>query len=891
MQKLPTGTVTFLFSDIETSTKLWQDQPDSMRPALARHDQLLREAITENGGYVFKTVGDGFCAAFATAHQALAGALAAQRALTAELWVTNVPLRVRMALHTGSAEERDGDYYGQVLNRVARLTAVGHGGQILLSAAAQELTRDLLPPSASLIDLGRRRLQDLGRPEQVFQLVHPILRRDFPPLATLDNPAMPNNLPPQLTTFVGRRQGIAEIKALLQNTRLVTLTGAGGVGKSRLSLQVAADLLEVWEDGVWLVELGLVLSPTLLPSAITEALGVRQESGRAPAVALIERLQARRLLLVLDNCEHLTASCAALITNLLRTCTDLRVLATSREPLGVVGEQTYRVSSLSLPSINRQMTAGGVAASEAVRLFAERAALVQPSFAVTDANALTVAELCLQLDGLPLAIELAAARVRSMPLSEIGAHLDARCRLLTGGTSCVLPRHQALTAAMDWSYELLSPLEQQLFRCLSVFVGGWTLTAAETVCSGDDADTVRIVESLTGLVDKSLVLFQEDGKERYRMLETLRSYAASRLAESGEQDRLRNQHLTWCLSLAQEAEPHLRGAGRADWLDRLEIERDNLRTALATSQSGELASFDADRSMSHGGSALELASAIWRFWWQRGGFLEGWHWLEGALAATDSIENDDAAWQRLRAKALSATGCLARESGDYEAADRRFAEALAIRSSLGDEQIAALILMDMGGSAMYQGQIGVARDLFEAALATFRTSDNSQRVAGALTNLGTLNYFDGNYKAAREHHLESLDTFHKLKDEWSVCLTLCNLARTACREGDQEQAHMWLVEAAAYQERLRDKRMAVCLAENKALFAAIMGDATESARLLGSAEAMREQTGLALPPVERSENEQLHGTLRDVLGKTVFDAAYLAGKDTDTDLWNVSALI
>lgn len=408
------GTVTFLFTDIEGSTKLWEQAPDAMRPALARHDALLSQTIEAQGGYIFKTVGDAFCAAFSTARQALEAALAAQLALAAEPWELPAPLKVRMAMHTGVAEERGGDYFGQTLNRVARLMATGHGGQTLLSGAAHASVQDTLPAAVTLLDLGRHRLKDLGHPEQVFELQHPALPGGFAPIRSLDNVRSPNNLPQQATSFIGREKQVAEIKDALGKTRLLTLTRAGGNGKTRLALQVAADLLDGETDGVWFVELAALAAPDLVPRAAADVLGIKEQAGQPMERTLVDALKSKRLILVLDNCEHLVAASAFLVSALLRSCPSVRILASSREPLNVSGEQIYRVPALALPDPKKTQTAQAVSQFESVRLFSERAQAVQPAFAVSDANAAAVAQVCRRLDGIPLALELAAARVRSL---------------------------------------------------------------------------------------------------------------------------------------------------------------------------------------------------------------------------------------------------------------------------------------------------------------------------------------------------------------------------------------------------------------------------------------------------------------------------------------------
>lgn len=514
---LPTGTVTFLFTDIEGSTQLWERQPDAMRSALARHDQILRDVVGRQGGGVFKTVGDSFCAAFATATDALEAALTAQKALGAEERAGGLRLRVRMALHTGAVEERDGDYFGQALNRVSRLLSAAHGGQTLVSAATHQLVRDALPPGVTLGHLGEHRLRDLSRPEQVFQLCHPELPHEFPPLRGMNHPGLPNNLPQQLTSFIGRERELAAVKGLLGSHRLVTLAGSGGCGKTRLALQAAADVLEGYPNGAWLVELGSLLEPALVAQAVVSALGLREQAGQTPTQTLAECLKPKTMLLILDNCEHLLAACADLADGLLRACPQVTLLASSREALGIAGEQTYRVPSLSVPDPRQLATVESLSGCESVRLFLDRATLSRPDFRLTAPNAPALASVCQRLDGIPLAIELAAARVRSLSVEEIAGKLDSRFRLLTGGSRMALPRQQTLRALIDWSYSLLNAQEKRLLNRLSVFAGGWTLEAAEQVCVGagrteDGIEDWETLDLLVSLVDKSVALAETQGE-------------------------------------------------------------------------------------------------------------------------------------------------------------------------------------------------------------------------------------------------------------------------------------------------------------------------------------------------------------------------------------------
>jgi len=868
----PTGTVTFLFTDIEGSTRLWQDHPDAMRPALARHDHLLRQAIAEHGGYVFKTIGDAFCAAFPTAPEALAAALTAQLALTAASGETETPLLVRMALHTGSAEERDGDYFGPPLNRVARLMAAGHGGQTLLSLAAQELTRDALPASSTLRDLGEHRLKDLGRPETVFQLLCPGLPAEFPPLRSLDNPDLPNNLPQQPTSFIGREAQVAEVKALLDKTRLLTLTGAGGAGKTRLSLQVAADLLTGEGDGVWLVELAALTDPALVPQAVADVLGVK-EAGKTIQQSLVDWLKAKRLLLILDNCEHLVATCASLAADILRSCPGVHLLASSREPLNVAGEQTYRVPSLSLPDPRRTQTVESLSQYEAVRLFIERAQAVQPSFSVTDANAPAVAQVCFRLDGIPLAIELAAARVRALPVEEINKRLDQRFRLLTGGARNRLPRQQTLRALVDWSYDLLMETERSLLRRLSVFAGGWTLAAAEGVCCGEDIEEREVVDLLTGLVDKSLVVYEEAdaGAGRWRLLETVRQYAGDRLAESGESESVRGRSASWFLGLAEEAEEQLTGPEQASWLSRLEAEHDNLRASL-TWQEQSAAGVEA---------GLRLAGALWRFWLMRGHLWEGRQWLGRALARTETAGGDGAAGgaaSAARGKALNGAGGLARNQGDNAVAQSLYEESLTIRRNLGDQSGIAATLGSLGTVAYIQGDYVGARALNEEGLTIMRQLGSPLGIANAFSSLGSVAYIQGDYAAARALYEESLTIMRQLGSPLGIANAFGNLGSVTSAQGDYAGARALHEQNLTIVRQLGDRRgISTCL-EGMAVAALGQSQPGRVARLVGAASALRESIGSALSAVERERMDTALASACEALGEAAFAAAWDAGR-------------
>jgi predicted ATPase/class 3 adenylate cyclase len=906
MVDLPTGTVTFLFTDIEGSTKLWEQHPEAMRLALARHDALLRAALQSHGGHVFKSMGDQFCAAFATAPDALAAALTAQRALCAEPWGEVGPVRVRMALHTGAAEQRDGDYFGPPLNRVARLLEAAHGGQVLVSLATEELVREALLPGASLRDLGLRRLKDLHQPERIFQLLYSDLPADFPPLKSLD--VLPNNLPRQLTSFIGREKEMAGVKGLLSGTSLLTLTGSGGCGKTRLALQVAADLLEAYAEGVWLVELAALADPTLVPQTVAAALGVREQPGRPLTETLVDYLKPKALLLILDNCEHLLTACAQLADALLRACPSLRLLASSREGLGIGGEQTYRVPSLSLPDPTHLPPLERLHEFEAMQLFADRARLSVASFAVTQSNASAVAHVCERLDGIPLAIELAAARVRALPVEQIHERLDDMFRLLTGGSRTALPRQQTLRALIDWSYDLLSEAERTLLRRLSVFAGGWTLEAAEAVCAGEVVEAWEVLDLLTSLVDKSLVTYDEEGRAgRYRLLETVRQYGRERLLEAGEVEAVRSRHLGFFLRTAEETEPKLYGPEQAAWLDRLEREHDNLRAALAWS--GAQGEWEA---------GLRLCVALWWFWQVRGYWREGQEHLAGLLALPGAEARTAA-----RANALNSAGTLVRHQGDYagarslheeslvilrELGDRRgiaaslnnlgdvancqgdyagarslHEESLAISRELGDKRGIAVSLGALGWTALWQGDSGAARALLEESRALFREVGDKRGIAWTLSGLGIVARHHGDSGAARALLEESLAIRRELGNKHEIAFSLFYLGGVVHDQGDYGAARALLEESLAIRRELGYKLGIAQNLEGLAAGAVAQGQSERATRLFGAAEGLREAIGGRLPPADRAEHDRSVSAVRTALGEEAFTAAWAEGRTMSLD--------
>jgi predicted ATPase len=823
--------------------------PDAMRVALARHDALMRRAIEGSGGVVFKTVGDAFCAAFASSPPALRATVQAQHALQHEPWPSETPLRVRMALHTGVAEARDNDYFGAVLNRVARLLATGHGEQTLVSGATHELVRDHLPEGVGLRDLGMHRLKDLERPEQVYQVTHPDLAAIFPPLRSLNS--TPNNLPRQLTSFIGREKELAAVTALLGtagDAGFLTLAGPGGTGKTRLSLQAAAELLDQYSDGVWLVELAPLGDPALVPPAVASVLGVREQPGKSVLQTLTGYLKDRRLLLLMDNCEHLLSACAQFIAAVLRSCPQVRVLATSREPLGITGEHVYRVPSLSLPDPKRATTATpkSLAQYESVRLFIDRALLVKSDFAVTNSSAPAVAQLCHRLDGIPLALELAATRVRSLSVEDINGRLDRRFRLLTGGDRSALPRQQTLRALVDWSYDLLSAQEKTLLARLSVFSGGWTLAAAEAMCGFDPIEDWEVLDLLTSLVDKSLASLtppeseeEGGGPTRYGMLETLRQYAREKLQESGEEEELQRRHWDWFLALAEGAEPHLKGPDQVTWLSRLETEHGNLRAALDASA----ARAEADTATWEVG--LRLAGALWQFWSVRGYLTEGREYLDRALRLRPAAAEGapQGAVTGMVAKALGGTGRLASNQGDYEAARAFFEESLSLWQLSDDKNGMAFSLVNLGILAYSQGDHEAARVLYEQCLALYREAGNKSGIADSLGNLGILADNRGDYPAARALYDEGLALYRELGNKRGAAISLLNLGTIADNQGDYEVGRALYEECLLFYRELGDKGgIAVTLA-NLACSAYDQGDYESSRALHEESLSLRRELG------------------------------------------------
>ncbi len=788
MNDRPTGTVTFLFTDVEGSTRLWEEHPEGMRDALARHDSLLEQQIGEAGGFVHSTAGDAYSAAFSDPLDAIGAAIAAQRSLADAEWPVVGEIRVRMAVHTGVAHERGDDYYGPALNRCARILSAAHGGQIVTSRGTEELVRHRMDPGSSLRDLGEHQLKDLGRPEHIFQVVAPGLDAEFAELRSLD--PTKNNLPLQLTSFVGREDELRDVKKRLLDTRLLTLTGVGGSGKTRLSLQAAAESAEDFKDGVWLVELAAVSDPDKLAAWVAESLRINRGQGggvggaaqAGETVPVIDQivgfLQNRQTLLILDNCEHLIGASADFATYLLRACPDVKILTTSREGLGIAGETLWQVPSLEMPSRFDLKELGGTSA-DALRLFADRAAAVNPNFEMTEETYPFVLKICRRLDGMPLAIELAAARAKSLDVARIADRLDDRFRLLTGGSRTALPRQQTLAAAVDWSYELLEESEQVFFNRLAAFRGGFTLEAAETVCEGGLVDEFDVVDHLSSLVDKSMVVWEGGRGDRYRLLETLRQYALDKLKDSGEADDVRKSHADYFLEMAEKAAPHLRRHGQVEWMERLEADHENFRAAMSFTDEHEMSPITA-----------RLAVALHWFWSIRNHEEEQVEWLGPLLGRPDIGDEQTVvslmmayAWHLLwssdyetlkvhlvdtkgtanrlgdeakLAETFVIEGWMNQNLDDYDVAGTLMDQALEIAQRAGEDWVIGWASYGRGWMDRMRADVDAAVPHFDLAIAKMRQTGDTFGLAWASGVRAILARYRLDFESARQLHDESL---------------------------------------------------------------------------------------------------------------------------------------
>jgi predicted ATPase/class 3 adenylate cyclase len=858
--ELPSGTVTLLFTDIEGSTALAERLGDRWPGLLAEHNRILRETFSAHGGIELGAEGDALFVAFTGAGAAAAAAAAAQRALASHGWPEDAGIRVRMGLHTGEPTPTADGYVGLDMHRAARVAAAAHGAQVLLS----QTTRDLLPESLGGLtfrDLGEHRLKDLSGPQRLHQLRIEGLAADFPPPRTIEGRA--TNLPAQPTPLVGRSRELESVRTLLlgEGTRMVTLTGPGGTGKTRLALQVAADLLDEFPDGVYGVLLAPIADPDVVPLELARVLGVEETSTLSIAEALKAAVANRRTLILFDNFEHVGPA-SGLLGDLLGSCPGLKALVTSREPLRIAAERQYPVPPLGLPASSVK-SALEAAEYEAVMLFVERARAVRPDFELTDETAPIVAEICERLDGLPLAIELAAAWSKVLPPAALLRRLERRLELPATRGADVPARQSTIRQAIAWSYDLLADEERRLHARLSVFVGGFTLEAAERVVAPAGEPAPDVLEGVGSLVDRSLLRETEDaaGEPRFTMLATIREYALEHLLDTGDNEDLLRRHALEFARFAEEADEGLRTGDQLLWFDRLEAEHDNLRAALDSSA----ASGDDE-------TALRLGGALGWFWYTHGHALEGCSRLTDLLARTEGVPDE------LRARPLYALGVLLDQRGEPQRAAELVGRSLLVFREQGERRRVASALNSLGSIKRGLGDFESARSLLEESIALRRELGDEAGAAGALSNLGVIAFEQGDLDEAEARFEETIALDRAHGNEWGSGVAADNLAAVALERGDHHAREL-IRDTLAVAERVGDQELLAFGLEKAAVLAALDGDSGRAGRLAGAADALRESTG-----IERSgfDGEWLARHLGRV-GGDEFETARLAGRELDAE--------
>lgn len=863
-EPLPTGTVTFLFSDIEGSTRLVGELEEPVyRELIEQHHRLLREVFSAHGGTERGTQGDGFLVVFSDAPSAVAAAVEGQRSLAAAVWPSGVEVRVRMGLHSGRGVPGGDDYIGIDINRASRIASLAHGGQVLISDSTRALAERSLPKGVAVRDVGELRLKGLDQPERIYQLTIEGLRSHFPTPVGRSGPV---HLPARITSFVGRRAELDRLRLLLSESRLVTLLGPGGSGKTSLAVELAREVADDFADGLWFVDLAPLADPSLVEPTVAHRLGISEQPGQSIREEIEAYLSARQGLLVLDNFEHLLAA-VEMVTALLAAAPGLKVLATSRRGLDLYGEQRFDVPPLGLPDIDAWADHDTLARSEAVTLFVERAGAVRPGFSLSDDNAPAVGKICLRLDGLPLAIELAASRLRLLTPSEILERLEQHLPVL-GATPRGRPsRQQTLEATIEWSYELLSEMEKGLFARLAIFAGGFTLEAAEAVCDPDGELGFDVFDGISSLVDQSLVqhVVEAADRSRFGMLETIRDYGRHRLEESGLESEIGRRHLRYYRDQVEATEPHLLGPDPTDWVDRLDAEFPNLRAALRHA----LQSADIE-------SGLRLAASLWRFWFQRGYLREGRSWLEELLA----VEPD--AHTPARAKGYTALGGLAYWLTDPEATESAYQSALDIHRELGDKEGEAEAMYNLAFVPAMTNQHQEARKRFEASMAAAKDAGASGLVAKNQIPLGIAATTSGDPHAAVDHLEEALNFFRQDGDSFHVAWATGALGKAYLALGRIDEARQASLDALQLRGAGRNVGIMGAGLNDASALASSAGRHTEAMRLAGAAETLREETGASAPLPLRVQAD-VETTARQAIGDEAVDRALTEGRNMTLD--------
>jgi predicted ATPase/class 3 adenylate cyclase len=859
MTELPTGTVTFLFTDIEGSTLLLQELGDAYGAVQDDHMRLMREAIASGGGVEIRTEGDAFFAVFPSAPGAVRAAVAALRSFASHAWTHGEPIRVRMGMHTGEGRRGGDDYLGLDVNRAARIAAAGHGGQVLLSEATRGLVANELPEGVGLQDLGSHRLKDLRHPEHLHQLVIAGLQADFPPLKTLE---IPSNVPAELTSFVGREREVEQIKGILEGTRLLTLTGPGGSGKTRLAVRAAAELVERFRDGVFVVELAPIGEAQLVPSAIAASLGLRDIGPRPVLETLQHELRDRESLIVLDNFEQVVDA-APVVGSLLAAATRLRTMVTSRTVLRVQGEREFPVQPLGVPGPSGHIAPADLIRYEAVALFVERAAAMDASFVLTEQNAEAVAGICRRLEGLPLAIELAASRIRLLPPQAMLERLDRALPLLAGSSRDLPDRQRTLRGAISWSYDLLPEELRALFRRLCVFAGGFTLDSVEPVVDPNDELGVDVLTGVESLLDNSLVRRREatPGMVRFDMLQTIREFGLERLDEEDSGEALHRRHAEFFLGVAEAGEAKLRGPEGQGHFAGLTAEADNLRAALAWAiRSGE------------GEAGLRLVAALWRVWHWRGELSAGRRWADEVLALPSAQ-----ARTIHRARALAAAGGLAYWQQDARAVRAWYEEALSIAEELGDAAEMAEGTYNLGFAFAMEGVMDRAEELFRRSKAMFDQLGERRGIGDALFALSFMDRLAGNAESARSKAEDSFRLHEKDGDFFGMLGATFALGRASAELGDLDRARSLFLRILEGAGQMGDRTSVAVILDNLADEEIARGHSPRAIRLAGASAALKEAVGGQAPP-ELINLSDPRDAARSTLSEEEIQAAWQEGR-------------